>query len=525
MHRLYLTLLLAFLLSHFAANAQPLMLTGVSVDTIFPQQIKLTWLFEVPGPNCPQNPESITILKRDATGRYQEVAIVKMTEDALSWIDTTQDQISENYYYRITWLCSGSEHSTQTNIFLDTLLRDDNDCRNAVSLSWNPYINMMDTLDYYIILYREIKNGISSPFMSTGDTIKGDNNLTDRIHCEVQYLANNTEYEFVIQAVSKNDTVRVFSNIVKYKTGFEINTPIPVQITCVSVIEDNYIEIDVQTGDFSEQPFQKLYLFRDKYKEVWNKDSLSFKVIDSMEYKKKDEYRFKDENVNPKSGFYYYMAVADNKCRVNDISNVLTNIFLYGRRVDKYTDSIFFSQVMMHSTLMPYNYSLFRVVYDEKRYIKGGYSIINKNSRDIVNVMHFMEDGAAMKYLIVSDNDCLSNSLIIDHEPLIRLPNSFYPLSMNIENRTFYPILKFPPEISQESIDEYLFIIYNRWGQEVYRSNKPPEYGNYENADSRWDGTFRGNDCPPGLYAFKISYTFNQRAGKYSDTGSFMLVR
>jgi len=528
MHRSYLLLLFIFLFSHFVANAQSVKLEieAVSVDTMS-QLITLTWEL---------NPEVEDVIIYGCTtdcsiqNNYHVIDTVSMSH--LKWIDLDADSSSALHYYCIGGLNSAGgpisgKSAPKTNMVLKADLPAGG-CLNSILLSWNPYIryvdfswnqssiNRMDTLDYYIF-YRE-KN-INAPFMLL-DSITGthftDMNSTIDIHYEAKYLENNMLYEFVVQAISKIDTVRPFSNIAEHETGFVINDSVLVTITCVSVKEDRYIEIDVVTDDFPE-PFQKLYLLRDKPdKEFWIKDSLSFKIIDSMEYSSTNKYRFIDEDVDPGSGLYYYMAVADNKCKLNDTSNVLTNIYLYGRRVDKYADSISFSREGIPFLDSEW-YELFRIVYEKEISITNMLTILNRGY--YIDVTPFMNDGAAIKYQIRSDDGCYSNTLIIEHEPYTEFPNAFYPQSINVENRTFYPILKFPSE------DNYLFIIYNRWGQEVYRSTLPPIYGDYGNPQGRWDGTFQGKDCPQGIYAFRISYSYNGGLGKYSDTGSVMLVR
>jgi hypothetical protein len=142
------------------------------------------------------------------------------------------------------------------------------------------------------------------------------------------------------------------------------------------------------------------------------------------------------------------------------------------------------------------------------------------NNGCFINVEPFLDEGVEIKYRIRTETNCLSNTLVVKHAPLLRFPTAFYPESGSIENRTFYPILQFP------STDNYLFIIYNRWGEELYRSTLPPVYGAYDNPQGRWDGTYKGKNCPAGLYAYKITYnSFSDGTGKYSKSDSFMLVR
>jgi hypothetical protein len=117
--------------------------------------------------------------------------------------------------------------------------------------------------------------------------------------------------------------------------------------------------------------------------------------------------------------------------------------------------------------------------------------------------------------------------LVIDHEPHVIFPNAFYPESLEPVNQTFYPIIDFPAE--ESSGNQYLFIIYNRWGQEVFRSNTMPLHPNDPgfagDKTGRWEGTFQGKDCPVGIYAYKIAFTYNRGAQRYSDSGSVMLMR
>jgi len=501
MFRLHLTLLFVFLFSSFAASAQELMLRGVSIDPVFPQQVKLTWLFN-------SNIDSVTIYKCtnncDDENNYNRVAKVEMNINSLTWIDNAASPLSRNYY-SIGWSASGK--STPQNNMVLTALPDGN-CANSVLLSWNPYINMLGTLDYYLILCREQEDD-NSVFTPIG-RINGDAAPADRINFEANYLANDRVFELVVQAVSRSGTVSVFSNIVEFRTGTVSNIPVSVRITCVDVIDDQYMEINVTTNNFLE-PFQKLYLYKDKPSV---ESAMSLKIIDSAIYSPTNRYRFTDRDVDPKSGLYYYMAIADNKCKPNDTSNVLTNIYLQGWREEKYRDGVSFSRRGFYPSTE--SYELFRIVHGREYSIEPSVRVFTNY---YIDVLEFLNDGVVTVYKVLANTGCSSNTVTIDHEPIIEFPNAFFPKDVKIENRTFYPIIRFPSEIN------YSFTIYNRWGQEVFRTTRPPIYGDYENMQGRWDGTFQGKDCPAGIYAYKISYIYNSGGGQYSHTGSFMLVR
>jgi hypothetical protein len=522
MTRLFLTFFFFLLFSHLAVHAQTenqLKLKQVSVD-LETQQITLQWYLNIYALN-----ESVKILKCTNNclnqENYHECGQMVMKPDNLTWTDS--DNCTKRNFYSIAWLESGKSAPLNNMVLKATSIP--NGCLNAAMLSWNPYIfylecewfeqtirGKMDTIDYYIF-YR-IKD--NNPDFMLLDSVKGSYfptiNPRDTVRYEAKYL-KSAEYEFVVQAKSRTDSVKPFSNMVSFTPGNEITTPVAVEINAISVVEDKYITVDINTAIFPK-PFEKLYLLRDKPE---NADALSFNIIDSAEYDENNFYSFVDDQIDPKLGLYYYMALVENKCKLNDTSNILTNIYLTGKRVEKYKDSIFFYREAMPYSNTTASYELFRVVNEQELFISNAFTLINNSN--CIDVENFMNDGAQITYQMKSENDCYSNTVTIEHEPRIQFPNAFYPESVHIANKTFYPIISFPSE------DNYLFIIYNRWGQEIYRSTLPPVYGQYDNPQGRWDGTFQGQPCPPGIYAFKVTFGYNEGTAKYSESGSVMLVR
>ncbi|MEL6654283.1 MAG: gliding motility-associated C-terminal domain-containing protein [Bacteroidota bacterium] len=62
------------------------------------------------------------------------------------------------------------------------------------------------------------------------------------------------------------------------------------------------------------------------------------------------------------------------------------------------------------------------------------------------------------------------------------------------------------------------FRVYNRWGEEVFRTQNP---------DEAWDGTFRGQKCQEGVYvwAFEFEYTEADRVRIWVERGTVSLIR
>jgi len=492
----------------------------VSIDTVFPQHLSLIW-------NYDDRIDSVTVYKCyqscNDENFYNAVDKIVMDETLVQWIDPYADLFHTNYY-SVGWRFSGKS-PPQCNMLLKTNLPASG-CRNEVSLSWNPYINMMDELDEYKILYRTKNQPFS--FFKLLASIKGNHitevNPANVIRYNAQFLANATTYEFVVQAVNKTKTLFSYSNIVEFTTGHETSDPVSLKIKGVSVLDQQSISVDV-VSDYFQVPFHKLYLYRNTAPPT---NGIEI-VVDSMDYTSYNQYLFTDMRANPAKEIYYYFVIAKNNCKANDTSNIMTNIFLDGFRAqnEKYKDSIFF---VLQGWSPLDTFELLRVVGNKKFVIKDFLTI--ENSRCLVDIEAYMGEGSVVNYQIKSKKNYFSNIISIDHEPAVKFPNAFYPLSKYRENQTYYPILTFASE------ENYLFIIYNRWGQEVFRATKPPHYcfsdprrvdlecldqNRYEFRS--WDGTFQGKDAPAGFYTYKISYSFNEKSGRFSTSGSFMLVR
>jgi len=61
---------------------------------------------------------------------------------------------------------------------------------------------------------------------------------------------------------------------------------------------------------------------------------------------------------------------------------------------------------------------------------------------------------------------------------------------------------------------EYEINISNRWGQIIYSSHDPQE---------EWDGKFKGNLQPIGVYIYEGYYKFANRQLKFH--GNFVIIR
>lgn len=95
-----------------------------------------------------------------------------------------------------------------------------------------------------------------------------------------------------------------------------------------------------------------------------------------------------------------------------------------------------------------------------------------------------------------------------DCEGVIYFPNAFTPNSDGLNDR-------FRPK--QLNIVRFKLLIYNRWGEKVFETDDP---------SLGWDGTFRGTQCPAGVYVYSSTFGLSLRTDDNGKKdGVVMLIR
>ena len=116
--------------------------------------------------------------------------------------------------------------------------------------------------------------------------------------------------------------------------------------------------------------------------------------------------------------------------------------------------------------------------------------------------------------VVVRQGDCSDSASchvaieICDCEAV--LPNAFTPNDDGL-NDGYSPILPLDCEINN-----YVFRIFNRWGQEVFYSTKPGE---------KWDGKLLGVDAELCTYMYYLSYKAGYKEVKHFHKGDITLIR
>ncbi len=102
-----------------------------------------------------------------------------------------------------------------------------------------------------------------------------------------------------------------------------------------------------------------------------------------------------------------------------------------------------------------------------------------------------------------------SNSISVAQKPKLYVPSAFNPESNIPKNRVFFPSGVF---INSK---DYLFIVFNRWGKEVFTSTE---------INKGWDGKYKNEDAPQGIYTYYVRFTTSSGV-LFEDRGTVTLIR
>ena len=133
---------------------------------------------------------------------------------------------------------------------------------------------------------------------------------------------------------------------------------------------------------------------------------------------------------------------------------------------------------------------------------------------NIINIAHKLksEEGEIIiSLLVVDSNYCetlVESNLFISPPLDIYIPNAFSPNASGPESNNVF-------KVNAEHSIEFEMIVLNIWGAVVYKSN---------NYNEGWDGTYMGDDCVKGTYAYYIKVV-NHLGGMREFKGTVVLIR
>ena len=147
-------------------------------------------------------------------------------------------------------------------------------------------------------------------------------------------------------------------------------------------------------------------------------------------------------------------------------------------------------------------------------FIVGQGSIGRRHYDNLKSLRHelFTADNFSQRYRIKAyenggnGDTSWSNEIFFNFDPVIWVPNAFTPNNDGINN-TF--------KIVYGSIKTFQINIYDRWGTFLFSTR---------DINENWDGTFKGQPCPDGVYIYTLKYTGADNISKHL-AGNITLLR
>ncbi len=400
--------------------------------------------------------------------------------------------------YRIAALDSAKKLSpmgnTHQTIHLSMLKL--NPCDNIFSLTWTSYINLNPTLAGYRIMVSENGSAFSQLAINTpNDTTFDHTNLNP-----------NSQYCYYVQAFDSLYTKISTSNM-QCATARKPNKPNYVYLRYATIKDKDHVRV----GFFVDSTAHASH-----YIILRSEDGVTYKqiaIVPSSNIYANQTFDDKTAKINEKS-YYYKVAIADSCGTDVQTSNVGRTIYLNGY-VDDYLYNFIFWNV--YEDRYPLSHNVMREVENYEAFTKIQTLLFNNTEfRD--DVENYTESGGRFKYTIQAPlNDVFdtiftfvdtvySNELLIMQSARLYVPNAFCPDGLN---NIFKPVGVFSDK------DNYLFMVYNRWGQKVFETTNNTE---------GWDGRYNGRKAEAGAYAYYI-YITDAFSKKFEKRGTVMLMK
>lgn len=399
-------------------------------------------------------------------------------------IDSTFD-LSEKYCYNlsISDICGieGEKGRTHCPVLLDVVSGGN----RKVKLDWTYYVGW-DRVSEYII-YRQYPDSIFKAIDTVFNTQK---TYIDSID------VCNVMYNYKVVALRDGSSARSQSNTKSITPEIDQNTT-ELLFENVSVPDNEHIELKWPAST---------YRFNEKYLITKHVTNLAT-IIDSIYLDNAVQTYVDNDNVTPHIAPYLYkLHQIDNCNEVTNTDKKVETIFLKGEnknaesRIEwsKYEDWSF--PIVEHHIEL--------ITPTGKNYIQQvGASVFS-----YIDAGFYEDFSGYYRYQIYSVNSngdtSYSNVAFITGDGKIYKPNAFSPNGDGL-NDLFRFKTVFITNDRNENYSDFEIFIFNRWGEKVFHTN---------NLDDNWDGTYKGELVPSGVYQYSVKFTDgnNQR---FNDAG------
>lgn len=400
------------------------------------------------------------------------------------YLDTEADPCAGPLGYAIASIDScdhlspGTFTTPHSTVFLEEIEYDACLLRNT--LRWTAYRNFDPPLSGYELFFSS-DGGIT--FQSL-DTVPPQD--TSYIHTG---LASNTTYSYYVRAYTSGNG-KTSTSCKRERRTF--NSPIPEFLYCrfASVLEDGSVDFAFYADTSAHLSSFGLYRAEGS--------PPVYTYLGEIPVASQDVYHVIDPSVNPMTASVFYRFVAIDSCgNEHESSNRARTILLQVESNEDLTVDLTWS------------------AYEEWDGGVGGYLVFRRTgegqqAQEIGSaspgVLTFSDDissltgtGGRISYYVTAyeagvnrygfSDQARSNEVTADVIERVFVPNAFAPKGVN---SLFRPVGAFI------SGTDYLFCVYNRWGQLLFDSTAPSE---------AWDGKYNGAYVASGTYVYILRFT------------------
>lgn len=441
--------------------------------------------------------------------------IYEVVNSITETIDTVWDRLTNKFVY------SGSQSSTNPEVFrmaaFDNMFYKSqitsphttmflsyeyDKCKNEVGLNWSAYLGWGGVKNYNI--YRR---KVSGSYEIRGSVSGTEITFTD------DDVEMNETYFYYIEAISPLNYVSTSNSITLNSESYVLPSFMYAEYASVSDNDINLKFVVDNTAEVLEYRLQR---------------SLSaeggFTTINIISNARQIDILVSDTDSDPNSQVYYYRLASVNPCGIiNSYSNLASNVLLNVLAADDLNHSLEWNQYEQWQNGV-FNYRIYRYfgdvaaeidvnpagnlhyTYDVGWYIE--YSHLRK-VHTTNKFCYFVEAVENAEYPSSSSvGYSRSNIACVYHDPICWLPNAFNLSSYEPENRVFKPVLSFAQE------EPYEFVIYDRWGNQIFKTEQTFE---------GWDGNLNHDGVAHSQYYTYFVRYFDYKNKEYLKTGTFFL--
>jgi gliding motility-associated-like protein len=363
----------------------------------------------------------------------------------------------------------------QTTIYLSDIQYDP--CLMTNTLSWNEYVNFDPPLQGYRIYLSE-NNG---PFQVLETINPGQTSYT---HTD---LLPNTTYAYFIRAFNQGGMKTSTSCTREVKT---YNSPIPafMYTRFVTVENNEHVNLVFFTDTTAHVQFYRILRSVDP--------GGPFDTLETVFDNGQESIALSDATANvTEESYYYKIEVVDSCGTASVIANTARTIYLQCEALPDMTNLLtwnayesWYGQVLGYRVYRRLDNSALTELADVDSLTLSYNDNVSNLTGTISKITYIVEAYEGLTNPLGFREQSYSNEVLSEQEPKIYLPNAIMPRGLNNQLK---PVLVF---VGSEG---YEFVIYDRWGQQIFRTNNP---------NDAWDGTFNGNYVPMAVYVYLIRF-------------------